>query len=165
MHSQVGGGCISVSIKHERIITDEPTNNGQLSYADTTNPYFLGKFGQKIVTDRSIVVQNLPEDPVEFYKDLHNVDISPIKGTGVDHATRTFGYLISADKNVENLQASLPIHLSVFILAYSRVKMSKVMRHVNGYYDPKHTLLYTDTDSLIVRKSTFNMMKEKFIGE
>ncbi len=74
------------------------------------------------------------------------------------------GHVITGDKKAENLETSLPTHLSVFILAHSRRKMSKMLRYVNGYKDINHTLYYTDTDSMVVNQDTFDLLKDKFIG-
>src|SRR5208282_2231819 len=68
----------------------------------------------------------------------------------------------------EDVKPTLPIFLSMFILAYSRRHMSKILRSVGGYSSPSDTLFYTDTDSLIVRKSTFTKLMNykggKFMG-
>ncbi len=42
------------------------------------------------------------------------------------------------------------VHLSVFILAYARVHMSRCTRAIDGYSNPKNTPIEGDTDSLVI---------------
>lgn len=49
---------------------------------------------------------------------------------------------------------SYPSYLSLCILAYSRIAMSKTMFQIDGYRNSDTTPLYGDTDSLIVPNST-----------
>lgn len=69
------------------------------------------------------------------------------------------GFIISGDKMEADIRPSLPIFFSMMILAYSRRLMSKMLRAVGGYTDPMNTLLYTDTDSMVIRKKTFEKLK------
>lgn len=124
-----------------------------------------GKFGQKIVSDVITLLNSLPRNPARFFNHLHSISYEVIEklSYGEDHAT-VIGYLFSGMKKEQDIDIQYPTHLSVFILAHSRRKMSKMLRHVNGYYDEQHTFFYTDTDSLLIRKSTFDLLKKKFIG-
>lgn len=70
------------------------------------------------------------------------------------------GYCVKGFKKEKDLDPKLAIHLTVSILAKSRVKMSKMLRKVNGYYDENHTFYYTDTDSFVTNLATFNKFKE-----
>lgn len=69
---------------------------------------------------------------------------------------------------VENecLDPQYPIYLSAQILAYSRVYMSRILRMVNGYLDPKNSFYYTDTDSLVLSPDAYEiLLKEGKIGK
>lgn len=98
----------------------------------------------------------------DLLKNLENIEVERIYRNN-----RVVGYSVSGDKKVEDVELKLPIHVTVMILAYSRVTMSEALRFVDGYYNPSHCLLYQDTDSMLLRKATTNMMKDagdKFIG-
>lgn len=124
-----------------------------------------GKFGQKIVSKVTKLLSELPEDPDKVFKDLIRVHNQIIERVDEKQNTSPVGYLFTAEKSEESLETSLPTHLSVFILAHSRRKMSKMLRYAGGYYDPKRTIMYTDTDSMVVNKTTYEKLKiGKFIG-
>jgi hypothetical protein len=123
-----------------------------------------GKFGQKVRGDVHIVLQDLPDDPEKLTEKLEKIYYEVIES--IYPPELPVGFVLHAQKKEEDLEATLPTYLSAFILAYSRVWMSKILRCVNGYYDRNHTLLYTDTDSLLVRQDTFNILvKNKYIGD
>lgn len=124
-----------------------------------------GKFGQKIVLKITKLLSELPDDPDLTFEKFQNIHTQLIEA--IDDQTRKMpvGYIFTGEKKTEDLEASLPTHLSVFILAHSRRKMSKMLRKVNGYTDPKNTLMYTDTDSMVVTESTFKKLEGfGFIG-
>lgn len=54
--------------------------------------------------------------------------------------------------------------ISVFILAHARRKMSKMLWAIGGYTDRNRCFLYTDTDSMILRKEAFESIPKKYIG-
>ena len=144
-----------------------------------------GKFGQKLVSNKTIVSRRMPDgdpenvdgqgdSPLAGLVNLTVEEISRIPGMegmlipeeGVK--TVTVGYIISGDKPEADLKPNLPIHFSMMILAHSRVRMSKALRAIEGYTDPRNNLLYTDTDSLILRKEAYmklcNYKRGKLVG-
>lgn len=124
-----------------------------------------GKFGQKIVSKVTKLMVELPDNPDEHFSKLQNIHTQLIESIKEDGAKLPIGFLFTGEKKQEDMETNLPTHLSVFILAHSRRKMSKMLRHVNGYYDKTRTLLYTDTDSMCITQSTFNILKKDgFIG-
>lgn len=125
-----------------------------------------GKFGQKIVSKVVTLLPQLPDDPDAMFNSLENLSSQVIEFSADKKSDgETIGYLFTGDKKKEDLETKLPTQISVFILAYARRVMSKMLRKVNGYKDANHTLLYTDTDSMVVRESTFNLLKSNgFIG-
>ena len=125
-----------------------------------------GKFGQKIVSKVITLLNKLPDDPDEMFQELINVSMQVVDHQNVvTQEVETIGYIFSGDKQEKDLHTNLPTQISVFILAHSRRVMSKILRKINGYNDEKNTFLYTDTDSLVVRKSTFDLLKfHGFIG-
>lgn len=125
-----------------------------------------GKFGQKIVSKVVTLLPQLPDDPDALFKNLENLSSQVIEFSADKKSEgETIGYMITGEKKKQDLETKLPTQISVFILAYARRVMSKMLRKVNGYKDKNHTLLYTDTDSMVVRKSTFNLLQRfGFIG-
>lgn len=125
-----------------------------------------GKFGQKIVSKVVTLLPQLPDDPDAMFGNLENLASQVIEFSADKHTDgETIGYMFTGDKKKQDLETKLPTQISVFILAYARRVMSKMLRKVNGYRDENHTLLYTDTDSMVVRKSTFNLLQQSgFIG-
>lgn len=102
-----------------------------------------GKFGQKVVDQRTYIT------PLGVSKKK--------SGEGV----RDIELVLSANKDsivgmkvVESKEGkvTLPTQLSVFILAHARVFMSRFHSKIDGYKTPTNTLLYTDTDSMIVHR-------------
>jgi len=51
------------------------------------------------------------------------------------------------------------------VVAYARRDMSKKIRSINGYRNPEMCYLYTDTDSMIMKKCAFDKLPSKFIGK
>lgn len=125
-----------------------------------------GKFGQKVVTKVVTLMKDLPDDPDSQFDGLKNIAMQVVEHQNVEtFQIEKIGYIFTGDKFGEKLKATLPTQLSVFILAYSRRVMSKMLRKVNGYRNEAHTLLYTDTDSMVIRKSTFDLLTHHgFIG-
>lgn len=124
-----------------------------------------GKFGQKIVSRVTKLMAELPEDPDKEFEKLINITTTLIESVDDKGEQLPIGYFFTGDKQKDAMETSLPTHLSVFILAHSRRKMSKMLRYTGGYYDPTKTLMYTDTDSMVVTESTFQLLKKGgFIG-
>jgi hypothetical protein len=113
-----------------------------------------GKFGQKKVDLKTLLISEL--DDIDNLASLQ--ELRPI---GID-GDKEDGYLYSRKEEVEPSHA---IQLSVWILSYARRHMSRIVRGMGGYYNPERTYLYTDTDSLIVSKQTFDCIPKKFVGE
>lgn len=124
-----------------------------------------GKFGQKIVSRVTKLMGELPEDPDKEFSELLGIVTTLIESVDDKGEQFPIGFLFTGEKKKENMETSLPTHLSVFILAHSRRKMSKMLRYTGGYYDPSKTLMYTDTDSMVVTESTYQILKRGgFIG-
>lgn len=103
-----------------------------------------GKFGQKVVTQRTTVALNLSDN--KLFSET-TIDVEPLLALNKD---KIQGYFIT---NADNKEPTLPTYLSVFILSHARVYMSEIVRLMDGYKNPRTTLYYTDTDSLIVHCS------------
>lgn len=124
-----------------------------------------GKFGQKIVSKVTKLFTDLPDDPDKTFEGLLNISNQLIEAMDGGEEPMPVGYIFTGEKAVTDLETSLPTHLSVFILAHSRRKMSKMLRYVNGYKDKNRTLMYTDTDSMVVTESTFlKLVEGGFVG-
>lgn len=124
-----------------------------------------GKFGQKIVSRVTKLMAELPEDPDKEFENLMNITTQLIESVDDKGEQLPIGYFFTGEKQKADMETNLPTHLSVFILAHSRRKMSKMLRYTGGYYDSSKTLMYTDTDSMVVTESTFQILKKGgFIG-
>jgi hypothetical protein len=71
---------------------------------------------------------------------------------------------VFVDEKVKRESTPYPLHLSVFILGYSRVNMSEFTRLINGYRDPSCVPFYGDTDSLFVHQRALSQIDPKEIG-
>lgn len=71
----------------------------------------------------------------------------------------------SGFSEIEADYSPYPIHLSSWILAHSKVIMSKVMRKMNAYDQTKYAPLYGDTDSLIVHILLYNALPDDMKGD
>jgi hypothetical protein len=120
-----------------------------------------GKFGQKIVCRVTKLMSELPDDPEKEFENLLNISNELIEAMDGGKTLEPVGYLFTGEKRTADMETNLPTHLSVFILAHSRRKMSKMLRFVNGYKDKDNTLLYTDTDSMVVTQSTYEKLVAK----
>lgn len=113
-----------------------------------------GKFGQKKVDEKTWLSSNFDDIPgIQGLLALNAV---------CDQDGEEKGYLYTMEDIKEN--PSQPTQLSVWILAYARRHMSRIIRRMGGYTNPGCTYYYTDTDSLIVHKSAYDMIPRKFIG-
>lgn len=112
-----------------------------------------GKFGQKVVLEEVRIMADFPvEGPPEALKNVTYDDVYGSNGKDI------VGWIQSGEKKPEDVETYLPTQLSVYILAYARRHMSKCLRAVNGYLLPQHTIFYTDTDSMILRYSTYQLL-------
>jgi hypothetical protein len=112
-----------------------------------------GKFGQRVVLEEVRILADFPEDGPPM--NLKHVTYDDVYGS---NGKDVVGFIQSGEKMPEDVETYLPTQLSVFILAYSRRHMSKCLRAVNGYVLPQHTIFYTDTDSMIFRYSTYQLL-------
>jgi len=80
-----------------------------------------------------------------------------------DELENILGWFAVSD--VETEYCGFPIHLSAFILAYSRIYMSKLLRKMDITTDCKLCPLYGDTDSLILPNEAWMRLPEKYKGE
>lgn len=76
-----------------------------------------------------------------------------------DKYNRVIAVVTQSENKVET--SPYPLHISVFILAYSRELMSQFIRKIKGYTNPKHTPIYGDTDSLIVHRNAVELFNEE----
>lgn len=126
-----------------------------------------GKFGQRVVNSKTMVVRELPDPEDSAIKGLKNLSIEEVEEVITSNLRNIqnfvnptpVGYIVSGEKSSEEVNPTLPIYLSMMILAHSRVKMSKVLRAMDGYHNPNNCLLYTDTDSLIIRQGAYERLK------
>jgi len=80
------------------------------------------------------------------------------------------------DLNLENMLAIIqkekkeveftpfPLYLTIWILAYSRVCMSKFMKLIDGYRNKENVPIYGDTDSLLTKHSAIMNIDPKEFG-
>ena len=113
----------------------------------------------------------MPDNPEEFFDKITKVTVEQILSIILETSEFKFnipiGYTVKGEVNDDSKKKdpTLPTYLSVCILAYARRRMSKATRVVNGYFNPLHTVLYTDTDSMVIRESTYKVLKQKgYIG-
>jgi hypothetical protein len=136
-----------------------------------------GKFGQKVVTTKTLLTRVLADaEENSVLSSLHSLKIDEVEAVVTKNlqneddaaASIPIGYIVTGHKREEDISPTLPIYLSVMILAYSRVRMSRILRSINGYKNPLNCLLYTDTDSMIIRKKAYvellNVKKGKYVG-
>lgn len=137
----------------------DKSSAGYLSAKSSMNSV-SGKFGQRIVEEVTFITPLLPDNPEQEWSRYNNINIETFF-----HNEEIIGHCMNAKKQTTDIALSQPTYLSVFILSYARLLMSEILDSVNGYNDTSNTLLYTDTDSLIIRKSTFEKIPSKFIGK
>lgn len=58
-----------------------------------------------------------------------------------------------------------PVHLGAFVLSYSKVIMNRCIDSFNGFRDWDTTFYYTDTDSLHIHRSTYDMLDPALDGK
>ena len=112
-----------------------------------------GKFGQKIVETKTTVSSKVTEDQLKS-KATKDIDVVISKDNEIA------GYIITTDEDKEPAHAT---QLSVFILSRARIHMSKLHRAIDGYRNKANTLLYTDTDSMVVHAHVAPLL-QKYCG-
>lgn len=116
--------------------------------AKGTGNALSGKFGQ-IEHETETRIRSIDE----INEDLDVLGYEPIYNDDEMIA------LITTEKVIKEY-TTYPSYISICILAYSRIRMSKSTLQFNGYRNPKKTPLYGDTDSLIVHASTKNRISD-----
>jgi hypothetical protein len=121
-----------------------------------------GKFAQKIHSNYTCVMSKLPKNPEKTWEKLHNFEIESIFKS---ETLKRIGYIVKADKIEKDVKVTYPCYVSMCVVAYARRDISKKMRSINGYRDPETCYLYTDTDSILIKKNAFNKLPRKYIGK
>jgi hypothetical protein len=115
-----------------------------------------GKFGQKSHETNTLIYSTnyVPdEEKLKKWEDIISkvVDFDPLFASPQEHgSTRPPQNAIMLEVLNDDTGPRYPIYLSAQILAYSRVKMSQIMRACDAYRDPARAIYYTDTDSLVL---------------
>lgn len=120
-----------------------------------------GKFAQKIHGVYTSVMSKLPKNPDEKWKGLDQFEIETIFKS---ENLKRLGYMVKAEKDSTDIKVTYPCYISMCVVAYARRDMSKKVRSINGYRNRDNCYLYTDTDSILVRKSAFKSIPPKYIG-
>lgn len=116
-----------------------------------------GKFGQKDIGKTCTMLKSFDEAfMVTMMDDL--IEFQPLEVDGT-----VTGMLVDTKKDPGQARRHAT-QLSVFILAQSRRRMSKMVWSIGGYTDACHVPLYTDTDSLILRRSSAELLPAKYVG-
>lgn len=113
-----------------------------------------GKFGQHMACERIHLI--LEDDEIAE-------DIKDITEIFDNETSQLLGWYAKSD--VISDYAPFPIHLSSFILGWSRVYMSKMMRRMGLYRIVDDCPLYGDTDSLIALYRAWLRLDDKWKGD
>ncbi len=129
---------------------DDPRYNTTKKSLNATT----GKYGQKNITEQ---LKIFGENTL-IEKDLYKIsEINDKNGNFLAF----YGY---ERKNFSH--SPYPIELSAFILAHSRIYMSKMLRRMNIHNTNYHeSPIYGDTDSIIIPISAWNRLPEKYKGD
>jgi len=158
-------------IFHDFIIkaNEQKTNSARDSPAYQTAKNSMngvtGKFGQKKI-DQSKAHITLEEmaairlDPSKHPLGKRLGQIRTIR----NEQNKVVSYLVDI-YNQDTNDSPFPIHLSSFILAESKVFMSKLIRRMNIQKDPILTPIYSDTDSYIMHHNGFDRLNQKYVGK
>jgi hypothetical protein len=112
-----------------------------------------GKFGQHTVLSaiQLFYKNDTIDDPMRNVTEIYDEDDFLIGWYGV--------------KDVEHEYAPFPIHLSAFILGWSKVIMSQFLREMKIEKDDIYCPMYGDTDSLILHHDAFQRLPDKYKGD
>jgi hypothetical protein len=118
-----------------------------------------GKMGQEV---RTFNVKVRKPGPIDEDTEADQFPIKFVSAEPIIENDKVLGYITQEPTDEEETQ--YPSYLSIAILAYSRIAMSKFTHIINGYFDPEETPLYGDTDSLIVSQKGYELLKP-YIGK
>jgi hypothetical protein len=114
-----------------------------------------GKMGQQVIMVISAIIvgANMTEevDTLTSWRPLFNQFDSVI------------GHIVEMEK--PDAQPSHCVYIAAFILAYSRILMSKALYRMNGYYNENNCFYYTDTDSYILPREAVPLIGKDLLGE
>lgn len=113
----------------------------------------LGKFAQRFAKEGLIFVRQQSE-----LKDIKYSNLTVVE----DKNGKVLGFMATTKNETTN--SCYPVHLSSFILGWSRVYMSRILRNMKATIDPELSPIYSDTDSYIIPKRAFDNMPKKRIG-
>lgn len=121
-----------------------------------------GKFGQ---LNHPITLIHIPNEDYSEQEQRYKALEQEIESifAAIDESGSVSGFFIRVKKIISLSQ--FPIQLSVFILAFSKLIMSKLLDALGGYRNPRLCPLYGDTDSLIVVKEAYDNLPEKWKGK
>jgi len=92
---------------------------------------------------------------------------SQLKAESVNFIYSEYGEVLAKvvkQKN-EATTSPYPLHMSVFILAYSRERMSNFTRAIKGYTNPTYVPTYGDTDSIFVDSESVKQVDKIEFGK
>jgi hypothetical protein len=116
--------------------------------AKATGNALSGKFGQKL-NETTTRIRSVEE------KEKFNF----IGVEAICEDDEILGYITVEPTQVTH--TTYPCYIAIAILAYSRIHMSEYTIMIDGYKNPQHVPLYGDTDSIIIRKSAYDLIKDK----
>lgn len=111
-----------------------------------------GKMGQAVIEYIDLLVQDAEELVQACGKDKL-MDFSFLRDE-MEHKPIACIAKMKKDK----VKPSKPVFLASYILAYSRQYMSQIIRTFGGFRDENNTIVYTDTDSIALKKSTLHWL-------
>lgn len=115
-----------------------------------------GKFGQKNKKNKKKLML-----PIEMNGKQEVAFKNALKV--IDKYGEDIGYMVTM-VDEEELDSSYPIHLSAFILAHSKVFMSKLVREMKIEHEEKNAIVYSDTDSYILHQGNYVNLDKKYKG-
>lgn len=113
-----------------------------------------GKFAQKLALESIYFVTKQEELVGKTYHHLTEV---------MDENGEVIGFMATIPQHFDS--TSYPVHLSCFILAWSKVFMSRILRNCDGYRNKLHCPKYGDTDSYILLDEAFQSLPKKRLGK
>lgn len=111
------------------------------------------------------LIMKILDTQTKVYSDNESFDADLLRGA-VDGFTalNEEQVLASVRKDLNDNSVTDPSHLGVFILAYSKRIMNQCVDKFNGFQDWENTFYYTDTDSMIIKKSLLDQLKNEVVS-
>lgn len=149
-------------IKANEQKTNSPKDSPAYQTAKNSMNGVTGKFGQKGIEK---IKTHMTKEEVQSLRKSQTVkNVVCGMEAVISDKNEVISYIVEMKKE-ENMDAPFAIHLSSFILAESKVFMSKLIRKMRIQKDEYLTPIYSDTDSYILHKKAADRLPEKFVGK